>query len=258
MSDRNERETVSWGTLPDPRDPRAPEGRACSVRFDEKALRHIVGKHIGARNELRQPWDDWLSSEVIDDLLDHVHSNAGKFSGDWREVSDRIAAPIEDAARASLARPLTLFYDSGDTGRETWLLVLPSGALMVIHGGRRPRVATCYCPGAAARESNPSRRWIKTVSRLVAIYAVMKPNVGLVPPMSDSILRLSPDKRGDGPVRTHVRFVTPASWGFRTELAGTPWGGRPEPWEAAPADRPRSRRRLLKSRRTFEGSEAHV
>ncbi len=230
-----------WTDLADPRDERAPHGARCTVVLYEQACRHIVEKHVAPR---REPWGELLSEELVQQLAElwADGADAARRTAVLERFSDRLFA----AVRECLEHPLALLCTrrAGKGGRrqvQIWKLVLRCGALMVIEAcPRRAVVKTCFFPRGVCRVPKSSRRWLGLLRMLVLRYAKLGEKE-IVPP--------SPGTRADraGKSWDEIQFVTLETWGFCTDIAGTPWRGRPAAWPAEGDDRPR-RRRLLPRR----------
>ncbi len=113
---------------------------------------------------------------------------------------------LEEGTRRSLARPLALVCDGRAPARISWLLVLPSGALLVLHVLPRGRkaVATCFFPGPDPARLSANIRRRRLVARLVRRY-------GVVDAWRDGIFPLRGVPGTASPARVCCRFVTPAS-----------------------------------------------
>ncbi len=57
---------IRWEDLPDPRDPSAPAGAPTAVVLDNRAWRHILGKHV---LPARGPWGRVSSDQTFEHLL---------------------------------------------------------------------------------------------------------------------------------------------------------------------------------------------
>src|SRR5205823_8431963 len=111
--------------------------------------------------------------------------------------------------------PLALLFDNyqppqpgrPSRAQETWNLVLPAGALLVVRS--RPEggsVTSCYFKGEACRATDPRQRWRALVRALLLLYAKVQPDRTLVAP--DPTEAFSEGKE----MRARVRFRTLATW----------------------------------------------
>jgi hypothetical protein len=239
--------TTTWDDVPDPRgDERTCSGR-CRVVAEDRAWRHIVEEHVAAGRE--PPWDEWLSPDL-----------ARRFRAAWQlgttdeqrtQTIRDVSVIVEKEAKACLGIPLALLFDNyqspppGGHSRpqETWNLVLPAGALLVVRS--RPEggaVTTCYFKRAACHATDPGQRWRTLVRDLLQTYARRQPDGTFVPGDRGGLIR-----RGDVETRGGVRFRTPTTWcldGRQPE----PWRTMPNPW---PGPRPPEPPRRLGPRRRY-------
>ncbi len=252
---------VVWQDLPDPRDP-AAAGKKVSIVVDPTAWEEHVARHVVNRGE---PWDSVLETATIAALRKaHAAGIAVPL-----QVLQQALERLELEIRRSLERPLAIVHEVRHLGSSSkhvphvWLLLLPCGATAYVRQGGWGQgagvgyLATCYFPRAATVEPNRERRWARVLRDLVVRYGLLDQRRGLLPPDDQHVVSVVQD----GVVRefrSAIHFVTLESWGFRVELAGSPWRGRLAPWvPAPPAARPpyapgppqRPRSRSLKSRR---------
>jgi hypothetical protein len=108
--------------------------------------------------------------------------------------------------------------------RETWLLVLPAGALLIIRscpdGGT---ICTCYFPKSSVRCAAAGRRWRNVVRCVLSRYAELTPEGEWTPkPLVDE----------GSEIRVRFRFRTPATWGMKGGMQ-KPWDAMPAPWQKA-------------------------
>ena len=220
-----------WTDVPDPRDDATPCADRCQVAVAERAWRHIAEEHVIPVGE---PWNDWLTTPVAD-----------RFRGAWSAGTTEpqrtnavaaVARVVEEELKRCLTVPLAVLYDdyqppaSGRPTRaqETWGLVLPSGAFLVVRsdpaGGQ---VRTCYFKAAACRVPDPAQRWRCVIENVVLVYAMVGPGGTHQPrPLTDAV-------GSNGGVRVRIRFRTDTSW----RLDGTetqPWWAIPDPWHRPP------------------------
>jgi len=239
--------TWKWSDLPDPRDPHAPHGACCTVVAPARALEHIREKHVCDR---REPWKEWLSADLLQRLR-HM-DGAGADALQASAALEGFARYLGEAAGECLRRPLALLYEvtervhQGVKPAMVWLLVLRSGALLVIRVYRdKPYVATCFYPYVACIAAKPQQRWRKVVASLVARFADLRARRPHPPQASDTKV-IAPGRKA-----AQIRFVTPTSWGFDLRLAGAPWCGHLEAWPGA-ATQPVPPRHRLHPRRVIE------
>jgi hypothetical protein len=253
--------------LPDPRDAHAPHGARCGVTLYDEALWHIVEKHVISRGEC---WDEWLPKQLVRQLhglakgqgdADRpaarqpapsmgAHGHAAQPAAVERAgVLAQLAKQLLEAARECLERPLVLLATRasekpGPRPVQCWQLVLRCGALMVIEArGERVVVKTCFFPKQVCRVPKSRRRWVHLLSVLVQRHARIERGE-LRPPRATDV------RRGLRRTWHNIRFVTLESWGFRTDMEGAPWRGRPPAWPGevqvtAPTRRRLSPRRLM-------------
>ena len=211
-----------WTDVPDPRDDVAPCLGRCEVAVSERAWRHIAEKHVVQPHE---PWDEWLSSPIAEQFRRAWFADSTETQ---RVFTVSIVADIiEDELKQSLAAPLALIYDDYQSpgagnpthAQETWGLVLPSGAFLVIRsdpaGGH---VRSCYFRNAACRVPLASRRWRAVVENLVLTYATVGTDGAFLPRGNADAVMV------DASLRVRIRFRTNQSW--RVD------GSRPQPWAA--------------------------
>lgn len=216
--------SFEWEDLPDPRDPRAPQGARCTVNVTERSLRHICEKHICSRGE---PWKDFLDSKLLQQL--RIVGTTGTDPQQLRAALSSLSDVLGQAARECLLRPLALLYvitiPPKRRATQIWLLVLRSGAQLIVRlHDHAPRAITCFFPHAACSTRKPQQRWRKVVASLVAKFSLLHPD-RIQPPAKEDVRNISALQRA-----TQIQFVTLASWGFDTHLEGTPWRGRLDPW----------------------------
>lgn len=219
---------TNWTDVPDPRDDGAPCVARCTVEVLERTWRHIAEKHVEPGIE---PWDDWMGGELTDDF--RRLWSPGSTDYQREDTLNRVAAVVGQELVTCLAVPLGVLYDdypapSRDRpGRpqETWGLVLPSGAFLVVRS--RPtggEVRTCYFMGAACEEPDRARRWRRVVERILLTYARRRDDSAFEPPGP-----LDQVPTNEGGIRLRVRFRTVATWA----LDGTqcrPWSSMSNPW----------------------------
>ncbi len=239
-----------WEDLPDP----GKEG-CFTAQLTRNAFIHFLDKHI--RNEY-EPWDEWFPPELI-----RACRAATSFADLEPWVPGEVSRHCEQAARASLLRPLVLQYRSfrPEVQRmkrtiDVMQLVLPCGALLVIHRNKKhARVRTCYFP-VSARKTKASTRWKRVISRLAPRHCIRTTDERhLTPPQSDTTLEFARENRPKER-RLNIRFVEPENWGFETIDPHKPpiWSGRFQAWPAAtesatvPEPRPRKPRPRLRPR----------
>ncbi len=220
-----------WTEVPDPRDDNAPCQGHCQVAASERAWRHIAEEHAIPPGE---PWDEWLTPAV-----------ASRFRGIWSAGATEphrasaiaeVAAVVEKEMKRCLTVPLALIYDDyqpPSQGRptraeETWGLVLPSGAFLIVRsdpaGGH---VRTCYFKDAACRIPDQSQRWRAVVENVVLTYATVGPDGTRRPLGNADAVAVN------GGLRVRIRFRTNRSW----QVDGSsrrPWVTVPDPWGCTP------------------------
>jgi hypothetical protein len=231
-----------WADLPDPRDERAPHGGRCTVALFEAVCRHIVEKHVAAPKE---PWEELLPKEALPPLR---RCWQGDNADERSAALQRFSQALGGAARECLEHPLVLLCEmpKGNNDRprcHTWKLVLRCGALMVIASNPRSSIVkTCYFPSQVCRVPKGSQRWLKLLRTLLCRHGHLTQR-GIVPQAPACQAEPQPGKP-----RQRVRFVTLETWGFRTDMEGTPWRGRPTAWPAENDVRAPAPRRLLQRR----------
>ena len=253
---------VFWRELPDPRTPAAAGNRTAVIvnraAWEQHVLRHVIDR--------RQPFAGLLETATVETL--RTAQAAGTTAP---QVVQQALGQLETEVRRSLGRPLVILYEARDqdlaagNGRQVWLLVLPCGATAYVHQGGEGRygqggfLATCYFPRAAVVEPNSERRWICVVRWLVQRYGILDPCQGLLPAHAQHVVRVN-ENNTVRELRSAIQFVTLATWGFRVDLAGSPWRWRPQPWvppSVAAAGPPRGPkpRRLKPRRRIWEDDD---
>jgi hypothetical protein len=220
---------MTWTDVPDPRDDTNPCVARCEVTVEERTWRHIAEGHVVPGGE---PWDEWLSPALAGRY--RRLWSPGNTPGDRENTLAEVGVIVEGEMKRCLAVPLGVVYDdyqpplaSGGPSRpqETWGLVLPSGAFLVVRS--RPaggEVRTCYFKGIACRTSDPAQRWRRVAENVLLTYAKVQPDRTFVPPAPLDMFE------ADGGIRLRVRFRTVASW----SLDGTqvrPWDAIPAPWK---------------------------
>jgi hypothetical protein len=201
------------------------------VLAEERAWRHIVEEHVA---DGREPWDEWLTPALATRF--RKAWQAGSTDEDRTTTMREVSVIVEAEAKTCLKVPLALLYDSyqppppGGRSRpqETWNLVLPAGALLVVRS--RPEggaMRTCYFKGSASRATDARQRWRSLVRELLLCYAHRQDDGTLVPPEAGTLFGQGEDTRG------RIRFRTQATWyleGHHTE----PWRAMPNPWPLPP------------------------
>lgn len=231
-----------WLDFPDPRDDGSPCVSRCTVRFEQHRWRHIIEKHVCHREE---PWDDWLTQDLANKLRHAWEPACGEHTR--REVLGRASDLVEKEARECLGVPLALLYDNyqpatpgnPSSGQETWALVLPAGALLIIRS--RPEggaVCTCYFLKSAARCTNAEQRRLNLVRTLLCRYAELTTDGSWTP---RALLQ------EDRELRIRFRFRTAVTWGLDGGQR-QPRDATQDPWRRG-ADRPAPRKRLAPRQR---------
>ncbi len=245
---------VSWGNLPDPRDPNAPDGARTEIRLDRQAWKHILKKHVFPG---REPWDDVFSPAVFHCLVSSATTEFVENATVAEAVTD-----LERQVRESMNRPLVILYERarlrwGDyEPRSSWLLVLPSGAIAHVHQKNScNRMATCYFPSYAVVHNVGAVRWRKVVAHLVVKYGIFDTERKAVRLPEPHTVKLVSVRGAVEEFRSSIRFVTPSSWGFSIELDGSPWRGRLASWAAAEVPTTLARRRLKPRRPRYPFEE---
>lgn len=247
---------VRWSGLPDPREER--RGETLEVVVTVEAWQHCL-KHWTNREE---PWKDEFGADTVRALRE----DPGALPSPDHHPVRRVLEVLENQTRLSLQHPLVLFFTarkmisgSGEKRKRSapkakWILVLPSGPMVIAAGNRSPLWwITCYYPEAAAVESNREKRWQATARSIIALYLPLRgdPPRLLAPKPEEKVVRKT--RRGK-PVEVvrNLRFITPENWGFRPDLNGCPWRGQLASWDAAkgdPAAQKSAKKRQLKPRR---------
>lgn len=237
-----------WADLADPRDERAPDGTRCSAMLYEEVCRHIVQKHVACPSE---PWDEMLPKDLLRKLVGLWASKVDR--AQRTAVLQTFSEHLYDAARECLERPLVLLCvraAGGGARVQIWLLVLRCGALLVAEArDSRVVVKTCFFPRTVCRVPKSGQRWLQLLRTLVLRYATVGPKA-IVPPSGPVVNRFS-GKRWD-----EVHFVKLETWGFCTQVEGTPWRGRASAWPTGVNERPR--RRLLPRRLVEDEAYGHA
>ena len=220
-----------WTDVPDPRDDANPCLGRCQVAVSDRAWRHIAEEHL---IPLGEPWNEWLTPPVAERFRDVW--TTGMSASERMAAVTAVADVVEDEMKRCLTVPLALLYDdyqppsAGQPTRaqETWCLVLPSGAFMVVRsdpaGGH---VRTCYFKDAACRIPDPSQRWRAVVENVVLTYATISADGTRTPRGQAEAVGFK------GGLRVRIRFRTDRSWlldgGHRR-----PWASIPDPWGRTP------------------------
>ncbi len=238
--------STTWKDVPDPRDDASPCTAPCQVVFEVERLRHIVEKHVADPREL---WDEWAGPAL-----------AGRLRAAWqlgsaeeeRQLALEQLSPLTEAeAKSCLRVPLAVLYDNYEAPavaggpsrpRETWALILPCGALLIVRS--RPdggAVWSCYFKGAVCRATTAHHRWRALAEELVLCFADARPDGKMVPPPEAKFVLAGAE------MRSRVRFRTPATWHLEGREA-RPWFTMPNPW---PAPAPVAPARRLGPRRHY-------
>jgi hypothetical protein len=237
---------VTWRSLPDPTNNlRAPQGGTCNVVVGQLVWEKIVQKHVSPGSE---PWAELWSPELVAAFrTDGPYPVAEDGTLLWRQALDGLEAAVRECLRRPLALLHVIRLAKGHSD-PVWILVLRSGAKAIIRS-RGPwyhALASCYFTDAICRVRNPQRRWLELLRRLVSQHVTFRGTGAALPGPAEEF-------RVSGTVHAEVRFVTPETWGFATELRGQPWRGRPTPWpDPAPSDPQKASRRLRPRRRRVE------
>lgn len=243
-----------WRDLPDPRDPRAPEGGRTQVMLERPSWEHILDKHVLPG---REPWADVFSAATVQRLF-RLEDGLSSGAPDIEDALEGLGRQL----RAALERPLALLYEvrrlgvGGRPPARRWILVLPSGATAHVHETKDGnRLATCYFPAYALVIRDRGDRWRRVVAHLVVRYGVFdtQRNALLLP--TAEVVKFAPFKGPVKELQSAIRFVTPSKWGCCPELDGCPWRGRLGDWSAAEAPSPRRRHRLKPRRRRSPDEE---
>ncbi len=210
-----------WENLPHPGKGGPGASATTVIQLDESHWRKIVGKHVCNRSE---PWAEVV---LAADLAIIRASPQGPFDEPpLRESTVRMLHWLAQQISASLDRPLVLLYDCLRSDRHPaqlshrWLLVTPSGASAVIWGKESGNsLRTCYFTGGMAVESR-NDRWREAIRQNVQEYAQYDPSIKkyVLPPSTHWVEKGVPPEH-----RSHMRFVTPASWGFQSDAFKSPW-----------------------------------
>ena len=227
-----------WRDLPDPRDPAT--GKKVSIIVAPAAWEeHVVARHVVNRDE---PWESVLETGTAETLR-KAHATGTAVPS---QVRQQALERLELEIRRTLERPLAMLHEvhrvdpSGKNIPHVWLLLLPCGATAYVHQGGWGQgdgvayLATCYFPRAAAVEPNRERRWTRVLRDLVVRYGILDACRGLLPPDEQHVVFVVQDG-AVRELRSAIRFVTLASWGFRVDLADSPWRGRIRALDAATA-----------------------
>lgn len=218
---------MTWTDVPDPRNDVNPCVGRCEVSVEERTWRHIAEGHVMPGKE---PWDEWLTP-ALTDRYRRLWSVG--YTDQQREATlAEVDAIVEEEMKRSLSFPLGIVYDEyqppagsrPSRAQETWGLVLPSGAFLVVRS-RPPggEVRTCYFKRVACQATDPGQRWRRVAENILLTYAKVRPDGTFVPP------DLLEPFAANGGGRIRVRFRTVASW----LLDGTqqrPWDVISAPW----------------------------
>jgi hypothetical protein len=218
----------------------------CEVTIEERTWRHITEGHVMSGGE---PWDEWLSPAIAGRLRTLWSPGS---SDELRRVTlDAAAATVEKDVKQCLNVPLGVLYDDYQppaAGRpskpqETWGLVLPSGAYIVVRS--RPaggEVRSCYFKGAVCREADPGQRWRRLAQHVLLTYAKLRPDGTFGPPDRHDTVG------ANGGLRARIRFRTDATW-MLNGTSGRPWDSMTDPWRRPPPPAPPAA--TLRPRRTY-------
>ncbi|MDY3562690.1 hypothetical protein R5W23_004168 [Gemmata sp. JC673] len=236
---------TTWTNVPDPRDDATPCAGPCAVEVEEHRWRHITEEHVA---NVREPWDEWLTPTLADGL--RAAWAPGSTEEGRRACIARVAEVVERDLRRCLTAPLAVLYDDfqmsaasrPSRGQETWALVLPSGAMLVVRS--RPAggaVVSCYFKGAACRATDPADRWRRTAEYVLMTYAKLNQDGTFSAPDRTEFVQ------GKAGLRIRIRFRTAATWAL--DAAGRrPWDVLPDDWGAGGAGDPTT---TLRPRRTY-------
>lgn len=198
--------------LPDPlRDQALPR-----VRVDACFFQHVIERH--AEQPLEYIFGEqtfkWLCKRPSDSL--------------YRDATERLAKEL----RVGLTVGLTLAFDVPQTRRQpttTYVVVLPSGATAALRVGREVSLRTVFFPDRSLRRRSLEGRRGAAAGVLVNRYAMRCDELcAYVPPTPEFRREFTNIETGRMQVRTNVRFHDPARWGFRPDLLGSPYRGRPD------------------------------
>jgi hypothetical protein len=218
---------MTWKDVPDPRDDTCPCVARCEVTVEERTWRHIAERHVVPGVE---PWDEWVSPAIASRL--RKLWSLGTSEEERQSTIVAIASVVEEDAKKCLNVPLGLMYDDyqppapgrPSKAQETWGLVLPSGAYLVVRS--RPaggEVRSCYFKGVVCREADPTRRWRRLIQNLLLTYAKVNSD-GTVCPLDRLETVVS-----DGNYRARIRFRTEATWRLDGK-SRRPWDSMTDPW----------------------------
>jgi hypothetical protein len=133
------------------------------VCISEQRWRHLVEEHV---REPGEPWGQWLSLSLVEALIGvFTQVHADDYRRQTLEAASRIVG--QDVWHC-LRAPLAITYEferSGGTIR-TWLLVLPSGARMVIYTAESAAVWTCFFRGTNRKRVYKKRKQMRERARL--------------------------------------------------------------------------------------------
>lgn len=222
-----------WREMVDP----TQQGGLCEVAILDEMWMHVMTKHVCNPEE---PWDFWLSPDLATRLRAAVAGSQGLLEK-HRDVLREASAIVEKDARSCLARPLMLVYRRSEEGKtfswgmKTWELVLHEGASLIVRWhGQRGLAWTCFFDGNVAKWWRPGEWWIGLARKRIRRYCTS--DKGLALPSKSAVFELENKETGATARHTRVAFVTPKSWGFRSDDPGASWGGWLKDWKpVAPA-----------------------
>jgi hypothetical protein len=189
------------------------------VHVTENFFRHMVTNHVRNGNE---PFEALLGAEPPEQLC-NCWSPDWSIGDRWPVFETAVARIREEMVR-SLLQPRVLAAEALDPKtrellHRSWLLVLPCGAVAIMHHhDHSSELKTLYFMEAAVEELDPDWRWRAVMKTLVKGYAELTPE-GWVPPRPD---KLFPVPRHGVPreMRWQVRFISLEQWGFGPDQRG--------------------------------------
>jgi hypothetical protein len=204
--------SVDLDALPDPLHARPLPG----VRVDASFFQHVLARHSA------QPLGEVFGDQAFRRLRKRADEEA------FRDA----VVPLVKELRSGLAVGLTMAFDARDArGRltTTYLVVLPCGALAALRLGQGVSLRTVYFTDRSLRRHGVEARRGASAATLVNRYAVRSEEfAAYVPPPPTFGRKFTSVQTGRSQVRTNVRFHDPARWGFRPDLVGCPYRGRPD------------------------------
>jgi hypothetical protein len=214
---------TTWLGLPDP----FTNSTCCRIQATEADFKHVISGHGD------EPFS-WLFG------CDLAEALQGCFQPDVtppcrHAVLAEAACLLGQEVSRTLRAGLVLAYDvTPQFGNPctTWLGVLSCSAVVILHRySEALYLRTLYFPRAGLSKHTPQACFAAVVARLVSRYAWMEVALNaIVPPRPDHTVLIRNE------IRHNIRFNRLEAWGFRPDLDGCPWRGRPViPAPASPA-----------------------